>query len=62
MTSTWVVLIQPLLDDGATPLNATLVAIVVPVNVLIATFMIDLWNDGLRQNRAMQMARSQRCR
>ena len=55
-TSTWVLLIQPMLDSGAAPLNAMLVSMLVPVHVLIATFMIDLWNDGLRTNRAMQLA------
>ena len=54
--STWVLLTQPLLDDGVRAFDAVVISVLLPLNVLIATFLIDLWTDGLQSNRAMQLA------
>ena len=54
--ATWVILTRPLIDDGMSPWRAGITSAVVPLTVLVTTFLIDLWNDGLRPNRALQLA------
>jgi diguanylate cyclase (GGDEF)-like protein len=54
--ATWVVLTEPLLDQGESPSRALLASAFLPLNALVAAFVVDLWNDGLRSNRSMQFA------
>jgi len=53
--ATWVLLTQPLLDQGETTTRALVSSLFLPVTVLVAAFVVDLWNHGLRRNRAMQL-------
>ena len=53
--ATWVLLTQPLLDRGESAPRALLSSVFLPVTVLVAAFVVDLWNHGLRRNRAMQL-------
>jgi diguanylate cyclase (GGDEF)-like protein len=52
--ATWVVLTEPLLDQGESAARALLTSAFLPLNAIIAAFVVDLWNDGLRSNRSMQ--------
>ncbi|MEQ8439456.1 MAG: bifunctional diguanylate cyclase/phosphodiesterase [Ilumatobacter fluminis] len=53
--ATWVLLTQPLLDQGESASRAFVSSLFLPVTVLVAAFVVDLWNHGLRRNRAMQL-------
>ncbi|MCB0966917.1 MAG: bifunctional diguanylate cyclase/phosphodiesterase [Ilumatobacter sp.] len=54
--ATWVVLTEPLLERGDDLPRALLASVFLPINVLVAAFVVDLWNHGLRTNRSMQFA------
>jgi diguanylate cyclase (GGDEF)-like protein len=54
--ATWVVLTEPLLDQGESVGRAIAASAYLPLNALVAAFVVDLWNDGLRSNRSMQFA------
>ena len=53
--ATWVLLTKPLLDQGESAARALVSSLYLPVAVLVATFVVDLWNQGLRWNRALQL-------
>ena len=53
--ATWVLLTEPLLDGGETVARALLTSVFLPMTVLVAAFVVDLWNHGLRHNRGIQL-------
>lgn len=52
----WVALVDPLMGAGDSVVRAVMVALYVPISVIVAAFAVDLWNNGLRSNRAFQFA------
>ena len=52
---TWVILVVPALDNDLHPALAILSTLHLPLAVLLFTFTVDLWLDGLVQNRAITL-------
>ena len=53
---TWVVLTEGLLERGIGVGRALAISAFIPISVLVAAFVINLLNRGLREHRALQLA------